>query len=360
VSVRNADPRLDAPPGPLAGLLTRLARLLFPLRGGRPARGEIRRVLVVRTDDRVGNALLTVPLALALRDLLPGARVDLLLARRRAAVADGLPGIRVVRFEKTDAFRHPLRFIRFLRELRGAGYDAVIDAAHWHAFSLTSALISRLGARRWLVGADRGPAEIYSRAVPIPPPGLPEIEAKLLLLEGLDLAPPAAPSLQTALDSPDWAEEALRGVGRFALLVPGARKPDHRWPGDRFASLARELNARRGLRSLIAWGPGEEALARSVAEAGGAGAQLAPPSDLAQLAALLRRSSLAVTNDTGPMHLAAACGAPVLALLHAADGERWIHVGPRFRALVAPEVSQALAAAEALLDSAGAAVEPAY
>src|SRR5205807_3487514 len=121
------DSRLDAPPRFPARLLTHLASLIFPLRGDRPRLQELRRVLVVRPDDRVGNALLTVPLALALRDALPAARIDLLLARRRASVADGLPGVRVVRVEKTDAFRHPLRFVRFLRALRSAGYDAVID-----------------------------------------------------------------------------------------------------------------------------------------------------------------------------------------------------------------------------------------
>src|SRR5206468_4084262 len=104
--------------------------------------------------------------------------------------------LRVMPFEKTDAFRRPLRFLRFLRELRGSGYDAVVDAAHWHAFSLTSALISRWAARRWLVGADRGAPGFYSRAIPPPPPGAPEVEAKMLLLSGLDLPSPR-PVLQT-------------------------------------------------------------------------------------------------------------------------------------------------------------------
>jgi lipopolysaccharide heptosyltransferase III len=356
-----ADPRLDAPPRLWARLLARAAAWCFPLRGRRPRREELRRVLVVRTDDRVGNALLTVPLALALRDALPGARVDLLLARRQAAVADGLPGLRVLRFEKTDAFRHPVRLLRFLRALRGEGYDAVIDAAHWHAFSLTSALLARVAARRWLVGAERGEARLYSHAVPPPRRDLPEVEAKLLLLQGLGFAPPPRPALQTGLgrDQTDWAEEVLRPIGpRFAALNPGARKRDRRWPVERFAALARALYA-RGVPSLVTWGPGEQTLARSLVELSAGASTLAPPSDLAQLAALFRRAAIVVANDTGPMHLAAACGAPVLALLHTPDGMRWTHPGPRFAALVAPSAADAAAAAGRLLDSAGTAVEPA-
>jgi len=355
-----ADARLDPPPGPAARALAWFAALALPLGGDRPDPAEMRRALVVRPDDRMGNALLTVPLALALRDALPRARIDLLLARRRAAVAEGIAGVRVVPFEKTDAFRHPLRFLRFLRALRSAGYDAVIDAAHWHAFSLTSALLSRIAARRWLVGAERGASHLYSHAEPPPPPDMPEVQAKLLLLRGLGLSPPATPALQTALgvEHAAWAAEATRGVPVFAALNPGARKADHRWPASRFAGLARALRS-RGVPSLITWGPGEDLLARAVAESSGGAAALAPPTDLGRLAAVFRRAALVVTNDTGPMHLAAACGAPVLALLHAPEGVRWSHPGPRFVALVSPEVDEAAAAASRLLDRARAAVEPA-
>jgi len=352
--------RLDHPPGLAARLLARLAARMFPLPQTRPRPEELRRVLVVRPDDRVGNALLTIPLALALRDALPGARIDLLLARRRAAVAEGLAGIRVLPFEKTDAFRHPLRFLRFLRALRRTAYDAVVDAAHWHAFSLTSALLSRLAARRWLVGADRGVTGFYSHAEPPPPPDMREREAKLLLLRGLGLLEVPAPALQTTLGllHAAWADEVTRGAAGFAALNPGARKADHRWPAERFAALARALRD-RGVPSLVTWGPGEEDLARAIAEGSGGAASVAPPTDLARLAALFRRAALVVTNDTGPMHLAAACGAPVLALLHASEGVRWVHPGPRFAALVAPGVPEALAAAERLLDRAVSAAEPA-
>jgi ADP-heptose:LPS heptosyltransferase len=315
----------------------------------------LRRLLVVRTDDRVGNALLTIPLGLALREAVPGAQVDLLLAARHAHLAEGL-GLGLVPFEKTDAFRHPLQFLRFLRALRGR-YDAVLDAAHWHAFSLTSALLSRWAAKAWVVGSRRGPHRIYSAAVDLPPGDASEVEAKLLLLRGLGLPVPASAPLRTRAgeDLSQWAAGVLGGG--TALLNPGARKSDHRWPPDRFAALARALHAERRLRSLVTFGPGEEDLARAVVEAAGPSAFLAPPTDLPHLAALLRRAALAVVNDTGPMHLAAACGAPTLAMLHAPEGARFAHRGPLFAALVWPDVPEALAAASRLLDTAQAARE---
>jgi ADP-heptose:LPS heptosyltransferase len=355
------DPRLDASPGGFAQRLVRVAAALLPLSSERPDPGRLRRVLVVRTDERVGNALLTLPLAMALRDLLPAAEVHLLLAARCAAVAEGLQDIHIVRWSKTDAFRHPLRFLRFLRDLRRRGFDAVIDAAHWHAFSLTSALLSRWATRRWVVGADRGPARVlYSAAVPPPPPEATEVDAKFLLLRGLGLAPPRPPPpLRTRLGEEllPWADGVLGGAA--ALLNPGARKPDRRWPAAQFAALARILEQKRGLRSIVTWGPGEEDLARLVVDGAGGAAFLAPPTDLRQLAALLRRVDVAVTNDTGPLHLAVACGAPVLALLHAEEGRRWTHRGPLFAALVGPDATRAGEACERLLDTALSARKPA-
>jgi len=345
------DPRLDPPPGFLVRLVARLAHVLFPLPAARPRLEEIRSVLVVRTDDRVGNALLTIPLVRSLQQALPHARVDLLLAARRARVAEGLAGLNVVAFDKRAG---PLRALRFWRGLR-ARYDVVIDAAHWHSFSLTSALLSRWAARRWVVGADRGPAStVYSALARIPGAGTPEVVAKAQLAEPLGLRLPAAP-LETALG---------RGPspvsGAFVALNPAARKEDHRWPASRFGAFARKLHQLRGARCVVFWGPGEDALAREVVLASGGAAELGPPTELEELAAAFRAAALVVTNDTGPLHLAVACGAPVAAVFLDAAGLRWAHPGPRFEAVVAPaDEAPLLAAAARLLDTAPGPEQPA-
>ena len=354
---RPADPRLDPPPSWPARALARLAALLLPLRGGVPSRAGLRRVLIVRTDDRVGNALLTLPLARALADALPGAQIDLLLPASRLQTARGLPGFGLVEFRKQDSFRHPLRFLRFLAAVRARGYDAAIDAAHWHAFSLTSALLARWASRRWVVGSARGATCLYSSAVELPAPGTPEVAAKVALAGGLGLPSLPVPPLETSLGASPAEQaaakrerEALGLAGPFAALNPGARKADHRWDPQQFAALARALRREHALPSLVLWGPGEEPLARAVCAASEGAALLAPPTDLSQLAAHLRASALAVTNDTGPMHLAVACGAPVLAIFLAADGARWGHPGPRFAGVDAPASAPGAPARDPSLD----------
>ncbi len=334
------DPRLDPPPSFAVRAVARLASWLLPLRGGVPEASALRRILVVRSDDRVGNALLTIPLVRALSLALPNAQIDLLLPSSRAQVASGLGGFGLLEFDKRDAFRRPLRLIRFLLALRARDYEVAIDAAHWHAFSLTSALLARVASHRCVVGSARGATCLYSTAVALPLPGTPEVAAKVALARGVGLADLPLPPLETALARTTDDANAARAArarlgveGRFAAFNPGARKPDHRWAPGKFARLAKRLRDEHQLPSIVFWGPGEETLAREVCALSDAAALLAPATDLNSLAAHLRACSLAVTNDTGPMHLAVACGAPVLAIFLSEDGARWGHAGPMFCAV---------------------------
>ncbi|HZN91282.1 MAG TPA: glycosyltransferase family 9 protein, partial [Myxococcales bacterium] len=123
-------------------------------------------------------------------------------------------------------------------------------------------------------------------------------------------------------------EEARRGGGR-AVLNPGGRLGVRRIPPAAFAAAGRAL-LMAGRRPIVTWGPGERALAEEVA-AGCPGAELAPPTDLDQLAALIDACGLTVCNNTGPMHLSVAVGAPTLAFFLRIDVERWGHPFPPHR-----------------------------
>jgi heptosyltransferase-1 len=113
---------------------------------------------------------------------------------------------------------------------------------------------------------------------------------------------------------------AERGLHSFAIIAPGAGWGAKCWPAERYAEVVRAL-AVHGLRTIVNFGPGEESLAREVERAGN-GAAVAMPATVAELTALCRRARLCIGGDTGPLHLAAALGIPVVALFGPTDPAR--------------------------------------
>ncbi len=331
-----------APRGPLAeglrsagrSLVVGTASTLLPRPKGEVAPlATIRKVLVIRTDERVGNQLLTTPLLRALKLGIPQAELHLLASARKASVVASRHVDRVIPFEKRLAFRRPWRLAALLRGLRRERYDVVIEAGHWSGASLTALLLARLVHGRMIVGHDRQSSDRFlSHPVRHDPANEVEVPAKLELLRPLGLLPRGLEP-ETELGSDTGPAHALLArlslAPGFALLNPGARLADRRWPPASYAAVARGLAA-RGFSVLVVWGPGEEPLARAIAEA--SGARLAPPTDLALLAGLLRLARLCVSNNTGPMHLSVAVGTPTVGVFLSNDAARWKHLLPIFEA----------------------------
>ena len=106
------------------------------------------------------------------------------------------------------------------------------------------------------------------------------------------------------VDFSPYAHDPSGKLAEFAgriVLLPGAGRPEKQWP--HFAELARQID-----RPLVVWGPGEKELAEAV------GADVAPQTSLRELAFLLRDARAVIGGDTGPLHLAAALGTPVVGI----------------------------------------------
>jgi ADP-heptose:LPS heptosyltransferase len=305
-------------------LLLAAAAAVVAWRPGRRARAWRRlgerppgRVLLVRVDDRVGEALLMTPLLGALAD--GGHQVHVLVHPRVRRVLEGHPALAGLWDTGHRA--------AVLRRLRAEPFDVVVNCGNWEVPAVTSALVSRLVAPRAVLV---GPGNLPSRwLMDVPVPALPgvrgEVRQRLHLLTPLLGQESAAPLSFRPLPASSGAPP-----GPYAVINPGGRLGYRRLPPGAFAAAARALRE-AGLAALITWGPGEEALAREVASLA-PGSAVAPPTDLAQLAALMRGARLAVTNNTGPMHLAVAVGCPTLALFLHMEVARWGH-GPPHRML---------------------------
>jgi heptosyltransferase-1 len=112
-----------------------------------------------------------------------------------------------------------------------------------------------------------------------------------------------------------FAEEAIsNNSGSFAIINPGGGWRTKLWSLERFAELADWLWSDCALETLVTYGPGEEPLARQVASLARSGKVRPQPSTLKQFVALARRAALFVGGDTGPLHLAASSGTPIVGL----------------------------------------------
>jgi lipopolysaccharide heptosyltransferase I len=221
---------------------------------------------------------------------------------------------------------------RFLRALRQSRYDLVLDLQGL----LKSAVVARLarGDRRIGPSYHREGARAFYAAVAGPHrPERHAVEQALDVVRylGLDPGPACFP---TAFEAPDPGGDRPR-----IALVPCSRWATKNWPVDRFIAVGRALRAAVGGTQFVIGGPGDEAVCRELAAAVPGAVNTCGTTSLPAMAGLLGGMDLAITVDTGPMHVAAAQGVPVLAVFGATDPVRTGPYGPGHRVLHADDLA---------------------
>ncbi|MGE0046730.1 MAG: glycosyltransferase family 9 protein, partial [Hyphomonadaceae bacterium] len=143
-----------------------------------------------------------------------------------------------------------------------------------------------------------------------------------------------------ALRDPPRLQPEFFGIRRaFVMLIPGssAHRPEKRWPEENYAALAKKI-ASRGVIPVVIGALAEKEIGAAVAKAEPTAKNLVSRTDLFQIAALAERAAFAVGNDTGPMHIASAAGAPCLVLFsRESDPERCAPRGRRGAATIVAE-----------------------
>ena len=292
------------------------------------------RVVLVRLSA-LGDIVHTWPLASALRAAEPRLHLTWVVEEAFRSLVEGHPAVDSVLTSRTRSWRRrPLsaatRFeIGFLKSrLRELQPDLALDPQGL----LKSALVTRwTGAPRRIGLArpwrrERLAGFAYTGTVAGAPAGAHVALTNLELVRALDAPPPT-------LTPPEGSWLLARVAGRcpsgpwtgtpYAVLLPGAGGGHKLIAESTLAAVSRDLAAGSALEVVVAWGPGERARAGRVAAA--AGAHLAPPTDLEELAALLGGAALVIGGDTGPVHLAASFKVPTVAVFLASD---WRRNGP--------------------------------
>jgi len=291
------------------------------------------RVLVVRLGA-VGDVLRALPAVRRLRVAFPGMRLAWVVEELSKPLLEGHPDIdSLITFPRRElrvigrpaTFRHALGGLT--TRLRQEQFSASIDLQSSFksaAVTLLSAAPRRIG---FAPGYCREMSFLFSNEwAALSSPWLNRVDRNLEMAAALGARAGAADAVL-----PERPEEARAATALLADLVPAggpavvlspgvSRRQSYKaWPGWHYGRLAGLLHRSRGIRTIVVWGPGEEELARTIARSAGHSVVLAPPTGLRLLAALLRRSSVFVGADTGPMHLAWVTGCRVVALFGPTD-----------------------------------------
>jgi ADP-heptose:LPS heptosyltransferase len=306
----------------------------------------------------MGDCLLLTSPVRALKEEFPGFRISVLVESRFADCFDGNPDIEEILpiGRKSEALR-----------LLGRRFDLIINL-HGGPTSLIYALMPRgphIGFEQFQYG------RLYRGLLPRPNPDLHSVEATMDAFRWLGVKQQDAPPLRYEVHNRE--AEKVRGslLKSYAVLHPGSVLETKRWESGRFAQLARSLQD-LGLTTVLTCGPGEEGIVAEVAR-DVPSPRIVLGLRIPELAELLRGAKLYAGNDSGPMHLAAAVGTPIIALWGSSDSRRWRPWGvnhsvvqnpfecnpcPGYRCLVASTplciesvtVEQAVAAAKQVLN----------
>jgi lipopolysaccharide heptosyltransferase I len=294
------------------------------------------RILLVRLSA-VGDVIHGLPVLNAIRERFPQAFLGWVVEQRAAALLEGHPALDERILLPRGWLKSPRTVWQLRRRLHQLRFDLAIDVQGLTK-SAVAAWLSGAG-RRIGFGDDKGrelSRWLNNELVHTSAQHIIDCNLELLRPLGIDRPTVRFEIPERTVDG-QRAEQIVESAGLkggFAVVNPGAGWPSKLWPPDRYAAVARHLAGRQALPSLVVWaGSQEEVWARQiVAESEGA-ARLAPATTLLELAAVTRRASLFVGSDTGPLHLAAAVGAPCVGLFGPMPAERNGPYGPQHEAV---------------------------
>jgi lipopolysaccharide heptosyltransferase I len=270
-------------------------------------------ILVLRLSA-LGDVIHTIPAVKAIQAALPESNLAWVVERPYRELVRIVTGVETipVSMKKWGRAFVSSRGEMFAARAAMRGYDVAVDFQGL----IKSASLAWVSRARVRIGFEREtmrePAAgvFLNRRV--------SVDRTLHIVEqNLALARAVAPDI-AGMPEVDFKPFAADPSGKLSeltdrvVLVPGAGKREKQWPPERFGEIARHL----GDHALAAWGPDEQELAEAT------GAEIAPATDLRELAWLLQRARLVIAGDTGPLHLAAALGTPVVALFGPTDPRR--------------------------------------
>jgi lipopolysaccharide heptosyltransferase I len=305
------------------------------------------RILIIRMSH-IGDIIHTIPMLTALRQAFPTAHIGWLVEDYLAPMLYGLKSLDEVvlmprrQIRQTRSVAERFRLLGgLLKRIRSRRYQVAIDV-HGLTKSAAWSFFARIPIR---IGYDgKEGAEISRRLNNTLV--LPEEDKRHIIDRNLCLIKPLGiENPEVRFEMPvGWkaAERMEQWLGSFAggippiIVSPGAGWPTKCWAPERFGEAAGILAGKTKRPVVVLWGPGEESLRDTVLASAMSGRVVpAPKTDILEMMELIRRSSLVITNDTGPLHIAVALGIPSVSFFGPSDADRNGPYGKRHRVVQA-------------------------
>lgn len=331
---------------------------------------DVTSVIVIRQHDQLGDMLCAVPLLRALRRRFPRAHITLIANPVNYAIMQHHPYIdELLNYDKRLFFRRPTAFFRFYQSIRNRRYDlAVVPATV--SLSLTSSILAYLSGAAIRVGPER----LQGQENPVS--FLFNVRTTLdwssdshrhQTLRTIDVVKPLAISPSDFSHrigiTDDERSEAARFLAsleaehdRLVGFHPGAGKIPNRWPPDRFAAVANSLFEQLSAGIVVTAGPMDDEPLHLMVRHLRCPHLVVRRKTIREVAAIISRLTLFVTNDTGVMHVAAGVETPTLSLFGPTDPRQWAPLGGQHRYIASRtgriediEVGEVLRTATAIL-----------
>jgi heptosyltransferase-1 len=286
--------------------------------------------ILITKPSSLGDIVLALPALKALRMSFPEAKISWLIRPEFAPLIENHPHLdEIITFDRKllgKAWFHPGAFgalMSLIRKLRRSKFDVIFD---FQGLFRTACLAWLSGCKKRLgmANAREFATIFYTHKIPQDKESIHMVDYYLKIIQaagardyGVEFVFPKNP------DAEDSAGRLLASGGikdNYAVFIPGSAHQDKCWPPERFARLADKITSQYNL-SIVATGSASEAgiIDELKAKANVSIASLAGRTSLTELVALLGRARLVVSNDTGPGHIAAALGVPLVLIFGRAN-----------------------------------------
>lgn len=301
-------------------ILGRLAVSAAPVPAQIEPPATLTSILIIRPGG-IGDAVLLAPAVLHFKKMYPALQITILAEQRNAAVFTMIPGL-----DNVLCYDRPRELLRALR----SRYDCVIDSEQSHRLS---AVVARFISAPLKVGFGTNERRrMFTHTIPYSHDDY-EASSFAHLLEPLGIDAAGVGMVSPFLSLPDAAPakaavllEAMDDQP-FVTVFPGGSIPERRWGAETYRRVAEMLSV-FGIR-LVVVGGREDCLQGEVIAAGGLVLNLAGLTSLTETAAVIQKSSLLLSGDSGVLHLAVGLGVPTVSLFGPGRAKKWAPQGER-------------------------------